>query len=63
MRYMQIVEARNIDQARREYLEMLQRRGVVLAPASEIYVETVHRPATDGESWLCYVALPRPHAA
>lgn len=63
MRYMQIVEARNIDAARRSYLELLHRRGIALAPATEIYVETVHRATTHRETWLCYIAVPRPRAA
>lgn len=66
MRYMQIVEADNVDVARRSYLELLARRRIALQPGSEIYVETVHRPsrqASDGEAWLCYVGTSRPQAA
>lgn len=63
MRYMQIVTATDLDTARRAYLELLHRRGIALAPASEIFVETVHRPEASRDTWLCYVALTRPHAA
>ena len=63
MRFMQIVEANNVDTARASYLELLARRGVALPHGTEIYVETVHRPEQIGESWLCYVALARPEAA
>ena len=64
MRYMQIVEAHDVDGARRSYLELLGRRGVALQPGNEIYVETVHRPKTQaGDAWLCYVSMARPNAA
>lgn len=63
MRYMQIIRARDIEDARRSYLEMLASRGIVLAPATEVYVETVHRSAQSRDTWLCYIALPRPRAA
>ena len=64
MRYMQIVEARDVDGARRSYLELLARRGIALQNGNEIYVETVHRPRKQAaEAWLCYVGMSRPQAA
>lgn len=62
MRHLQVIEARDMDEARRSYLELLSRRGVALPHGTQIYVETVHRPRTAGESWLCYLAQPG-HAA
>lgn len=63
MRYMQVIEANDIAEARSSYLEMLTRRGIVLAPATEVFVETVHRPRPSHETWLCYIALPHRRAA
>jgi hypothetical protein len=63
MRYMQIIEAHDPAGARRSYLEMLARRGVVLPATMEIFVETVHRPQQPGATWLCYVGGAMPHAA
>lgn len=63
MRYMQIIEARDVDAARNAYLELLQRRGIALAPPMSIYVETVHRARQQDGSWLCYIATAMQHAA
>lgn len=63
MRYMQIIRAGDPVRARRSYLEMLHSRGVVLPPSMQIFVETVHRPQPEGETWLCYVGTQMPHAA
>lgn len=63
MRYMQIIEARDVHDARQAYLELLQRRGIALVPTMSIYVETVHRPRQQDGSWLCYIAQAMQHAA
>lgn len=63
MRYMQIIEARDVHEARSAYLELLSRRGVPLAPTMSIYVETVHRARQQDCSWLCYIAHAVQHAA
>ena len=62
---MQIIEARDVDHAKRAYLDLLERRGVGLIPDMTIYVETVHRShqvAQQG-AWLCYIAPALQHAA
>jgi hypothetical protein len=63
MRYMQVIEADDVDGARRAYLELLGRRGIPLVPSMAIYVETVHRPRGQGIAWLCYIAQAVPNAA
>ena len=63
MRYMQIVKAADIDVARTSYLDMLGRQGIVLAPMTEVYVESVHRPRRTRDTWLCYISLPGRKAA
>ena len=63
MRYMQIIEARDVHQARNAYLELLQRRGIALVPTMSIYIETVHRARQEQGSWLCYLAPAMQHAA
>lgn len=63
MRYMQIIEARDVHEAQKAYVELLQRRGVPLVPSMSIYVETVHRARQQDGSWLCYVAQAMQHAA
>lgn len=63
MRYMQIIEARDVHHARTAYLELLQRRGIALSPAMSIYIETVHRARQEQGSWLCYLAPAMQHAA
>jgi hypothetical protein len=63
MRYMQVIEARDVHEARGAYLELLQRRGIQLAPSMSIYVETVHRSRSQPGSWLCYIAVAMQHAA
>jgi hypothetical protein len=66
MRYMQVIEARDINQARQSYLQLLQRRGVSLPTSMAVFVETVHRPAehrASTESWLCYLSNARSAAA
>lgn len=63
MRYMQIIEAQDVHEARNAYLELLQQRGIALVPAMSIYVETVHRPRQEHGSWLCYIATAMQHAA
>jgi len=70
MQYMQVIEARDLETARRSYLDLLANRGIALHPATAIFVETVHRPTGSRhempaamESWLCYLAAARPQAA
>lgn len=63
MRYMQVIESRDVHEARTRYLDLLGRRGVALDPSFAIYVETVHRPVADGRAWLCYIAPAMQHAA
>lgn len=63
MRYIQIVKADDVETARRSYLEMLHAGGVPLPHGTEVFTEAVHRPDQSRESWLCYVSVPRPHAA
>jgi hypothetical protein len=63
MRYMQVIEARDVHDARTAYLDVLGRRGVELVPSMAIYVETVHRHRQITGSWLCYVAQAVPMAA
>ena len=63
MRYMQIIEARDVHAARNAYLELLQRRGIPLVPSMSIYIETVHRARQQQGSWLCYLAPAMQHAA
>ena len=60
---MQIIEARDVHQARHAYLELLQRRGIALVPTMSIYIETVHRARQEQGSWLCYLAPAMQHAA
>jgi hypothetical protein len=63
MRYMQIIEAHDVHEARRSYLELLDKRGISLVPTMAIYVETVHRARQQDGSWLCYIAQVMSHAA
>lgn len=63
MQHIQLVNARQPEQARDAYLQGLARRGVRLAPMAEVFVETVHRPQAVQGAWLCYVALPGRRAA
>ncbi len=63
MRYMQIIEAQDVHEARRAYLDLLQRRGIALVPSMSIYIETVHRARQQHGSWLCYIAQTMQHAA
>ena len=63
MQYMQIIEARDVHDARRAYLELLERRGIALVPTAGIYIETVHRAGQQHGSWLCYIAQVAQHAA
>lgn len=63
MRYMQIIEASDIQGARQSYLQLLERRGIALMPSMSIYVETVHRPQQQAGAWLCYLAHAVQHAA
>lgn len=63
MRYMQIIEAQDVHDARSAYLELLQRRGIALVPTMSIYVETVHRARQQHGSWLCYITTAMQHAA
>lgn len=63
MRYMQVIEARDVHEARDAYLELLNKRGVALVPAMSIYVETVHRARQEEGSWLCYIVHTMQHAA
>lgn len=63
MKHMQIVKAADIDGARRSYLDVLARQGVALAPMTEIFVETVHRPQAKQGAWLCYISMPGQRAA
>ena len=60
---MQIIEARDVHEAKRAYLELLERRGIALVPNMSIYVETVHRSRQQEGSWLCYIAQVMQHAA
>lgn len=63
MRYMQVIEAQDVDAARTAYFELLQRRGIQLTPDMSIFVETVHRARQAHGSWLCYIATAMQHAA
>lgn len=63
MRYMQVIEARDVHTARSAYLELLGRRNIQLSPGMNVYVETVHRAGQQHGSWLCYIALAVQHAA
>lgn len=63
MRYMQIIEARDVHDARSAYVLVLERRGISLDPTMSIHVETVHRAGQVHGSWLCYVAPAVQHAA
>ena len=63
MRYMQVIEAPDVHEARTAYLELLGRRGIQLSPSMSIYVETVHRARAQEGSWLCYIAVAMQHAA
>lgn len=63
MRYMKIVCAHNIEEARQSYLALLERHGVVLGESLHMYCETVHRPEKIKDTWLCYTGKPRPKAA
>lgn len=56
MRYMQVIEAGDVHDARRSYLGLLDRRGIALVPNMAIFVETVHRSRGRDGSWLCYIA-------
>lgn len=64
MRYMQVIEAGDVHDARRAYLDLVQRRGIALVPTMAIYVETVHRSGHQGgDAWLCYIAQAMQQAA
>lgn len=63
MRYMQIIEARDIEAARQSYLALLQRQGVRLVPNMVIHVEAVHRPVPSKDSFLCYLSTQGSQAA
>ncbi|MCW2974085.1 MAG: hypothetical protein JWN72_2358 [Thermoleophilia bacterium] len=63
MRFMQVIEARDVHDARDAYLKVLNKRGVDLVPSMAVYVETVHRHRQVTGSWLCYVAQAVPMAA
>ena len=63
MRYMQIIEARDVHDARRAYLQLLEQRGIGLVPNMTIFVETVHRSPDQNGAWLCYIAPAMQHAA
>lgn len=63
MRYMQVIEAQDVHEAKRAYLGLLEQRGIQLAPSMSIYVETVHRARQQHGSWLCYIATAMQHAA
>lgn len=63
MRYMQIIEARDVHEAQRAYVELLQRNGIELMPSMNLYVETVHRSGGQPGSWLCYISLAMSTAA
>lgn len=63
MRYMQVIEAQDVHEARSAYMELLKRNGIQLSPGMTIYVETVHRAGQQRGSWLCYIALAVQHAA
>ncbi len=64
MRYMQIVNARHLEEARASYLLMLRQHGVALVPGMQIHTETVHRGLdAPRDAWLCYVAMPSQQAA
>lgn len=63
MRYLQVIEAVDIDRARAEYLKLLERRGSCVPPDLALYIEQVHRPYAIEGSWLCYLAHPVPQAA
>ena len=63
MRFMQVIEAGDVHDARTAYLQLLNKRGVDLVPSMAIYVETVHRHRQVTGSWLCYVAQAVPMAA
>ena len=63
MRYMQIIEARDIEAARQSYLALLQRQGVRLMPNMVIHVEAVHRPVHAKDSFLCYLSVQGSQAA
>ncbi len=56
MRYMKIVEAENLDDARRSYVALLNRSGIAVGPGAQVFVETVHRDIKPSRSWLCYIA-------
>lgn len=60
---MQIIEAGDVHDARRAYLQLLEKRGITLAPGMSIYVETVHRARQQNGSWLCYLVQAMQHAA
>jgi hypothetical protein len=60
---MQIVKARDLSEARNSYLHMLAQRGITVPPTLQIFVETVHRPVQDGDSWLCYLGGVHSQAA
>ena len=55
MRHMQIIRATTPDAARQAYAELLQRRGITLSNANDVFVEVVHRGGDQAGSWLCYV--------
>ncbi len=63
MRYMQIIEARDVEAARQSYLELLQRRGIRLVPHTVIYIETVHRHVPVSDAFLCYLSNTHSQAA
>ena len=64
MQHIQVIEAADIMDAREAYLARLGQGGVELTPATEIYVETIHRPDPRvADNWLCYTAGPRDRAA
>jgi hypothetical protein len=63
MRFMQVIEARDVHEARTAYLNVLDKRGFGLDPSMAVYVETVHRSRQITGSWLCYIGQAVPMAA
>ncbi|MCW2950578.1 MAG: hypothetical protein JWN41_1591 [Thermoleophilia bacterium] len=63
MRFMQVIEAHDVHDARTAYLDLLGKRGIKVDHSMAIYVETVHRHRQVHGSWLCYIAQGVPLAA
>lgn len=63
MRHMQLVIGTDPEAARRSYVDLLGRRGIVISASTDVYVEAVHRSKGRASAWLCYIGAAGQQAA